>query len=75
LAQPFRFLCHNGEINTVRGNTNWMNARQYLFQNRPSATHPSKLFPIIHAGRERLRHALDNALELLYHTGRDCPTP
>ena len=29
LAQPFRYLCHNGEINTVKGNTNWMNSRRY----------------------------------------------
>ena len=32
LAQPFRFLCHNGEINTLRGNINWMNAREGLFE-------------------------------------------
>ena len=72
LAQPFRFLCHNGEINTVRGNTNWMNARQYKFRSDLFGDDMEKLFPIITPGVSDSA-ALDNALELLYHTGRSLP--
>jgi glutamate synthase (NADPH) large chain len=72
LAQPFRFLCHNGEINTVRGNTYWMNARQYKFKSDLFADDMAKLFPIIAPGASDSA-ALDNALELLYHTGRSLP--
>lgn len=72
LAQPFRFLCHNGEINTVRGNTNWMNARQYKFNSDLFGDDMQKLFPVITPGVSDSA-ALDNALELLYHTGRSLP--
>jgi len=72
LAQPFRFLCHNGEINTVRGNTNWMEARQYKFKSDLFGDDIAKLFPIITPGVSDSA-ALDNALELLYHTGRSLP--
>ncbi len=72
LAQPFRFLCHNGEINTVRGNTYWMDARQYRFQSERFGEDMRKLFPIITPGVSDSA-ALDNALELLYHTGRSLP--
>ncbi len=72
LAQPFRFLCHNGEINTVRGNTYWMDARQYKFQSELFGDDMPKLFPIIAPGASDSA-ALDNALELLYHTGRSLP--
>jgi glutamate synthase domain-containing protein 2/glutamate synthase domain-containing protein 1/glutamate synthase domain-containing protein 3 len=72
LAQPFRFLCHNGEINTVRGNTYWMDARQYKFKSDLFGADIEKLFPIITPGVSDSA-ALDNALELLYHTGRSLP--
>ena len=72
LAQPFRFLCHNGEINTVRGNTYWMDARQYKFKSDLFGDDIQKLFPIITPGVSDSA-ALDNALELLYHTGRSLP--
>jgi len=72
LAQPFRFLCHNGEINTVRGNTNWMLARQHIFKSERFADDIGKLFPIISPGASDSA-VLDNALELLYHTGRTLP--
>jgi glutamate synthase (NADPH) large chain len=72
LAQPFRFLCHNGEINTVRGNTNWMDARQYKFKSDLFGDDIQKLFPIVTPGVSDSA-ALDNALELLYHTGRSLP--
>jgi glutamate synthase domain-containing protein 2/glutamate synthase domain-containing protein 1/glutamate synthase domain-containing protein 3 len=72
LAQPFRFVCHNGEINTVQGNANWMNARQAQFQSAAFGERISKLFPICMEGNSDSA-TLDNTLELLYHTGRDLP--
>ncbi len=72
LAQPFRFLCHNGEINTLRGNINWMTARQGLFQSPLFGDDMPKLFPIVTPGASDSA-ILDNAIELLYHTGRTLP--
>jgi len=72
LAHPFRFLCHNGEINTLRGNINWMNARQFLFQSDRFGEDMARLFPIATPGASDSA-ILDNALELLIHTGRSMP--
>src|SRR5690606_31618115 len=72
LAQPFRFLCHNGEINTLRGNVNWMNARQYLFESPHFGDDIAKIIPLMREG-DSDSAILDNALELLYHTGRSLP--
>jgi glutamate synthase (NADPH/NADH) large chain len=72
LAQPFRFLCHNGEINTLRGNINWMTARQGLFRSDLFGDEMPKLFPVLMAGASDSA-ILDNAIELLYHTGRSLP--
>lgn len=72
LAQPFRFLCHNGEINTLRGNVNWMNAREYLFKSELFGADMEKLFPICTPGASDSA-ILDNTLELLYHSGRSLP--
>ena len=72
LAQPFRFLCHNGEINTLRGNINWMNARQGLFKSDLFGADMAKIFPVLTEGASDSA-ILDNALELLYHTGRSLP--
>ncbi|HEX7071191.1 MAG TPA: glutamate synthase large subunit, partial [Rhodothermales bacterium] len=72
LAQPFRFLCHNGEINTLRGNVNWMNARQYLFETPLFGDDISKIIPLMNEG-DSDSAILDNALELLCHTGRTLP--
>jgi glutamate synthase domain-containing protein 2/glutamate synthase domain-containing protein 1/glutamate synthase domain-containing protein 3 len=72
LAQPFRFLCHNGEINTLRGNVNWLNARQYLFQSELFGEDMARLFPIATPGASDSA-ILDNTLELLLHTGRSLP--
>jgi glutamate synthase domain-containing protein 2/glutamate synthase domain-containing protein 1/glutamate synthase domain-containing protein 3 len=69
LAHPFRFLCHNGEINTLRGNVNWMNARQQLFRSELFGDDMAKLFPIATPGASDSA-ILDNTLELLYHSGR-----
>ena len=72
LAQPFRFLCHNGEINTLRGNINWMNARQGLFKSEVFGDDMPRLFPILTEGGSDSA-ILDNAIELLYHSGRSLP--
>ncbi len=72
LAHPFRFLCHNGEINTLRGNINWMTARQSLFKSDLFGNDIHKLFPVLTQGASDSA-ILDNALELLYHTGRSLP--
>ncbi|HTI50656.1 MAG TPA: glutamate synthase large subunit, partial [Planctomycetaceae bacterium] len=72
LAHPFRYLAHNGEINTVRGNQNWMRARQTMFKHPKFGADIPKLFPII---PEKLSDsaAFDCALELLHATGRSLP--
>ncbi|MGA7414657.1 MAG: glutamate synthase subunit alpha, partial [Bryobacteraceae bacterium] len=71
LAHPFRYLCHNGEINTVRGNVNWMNARQYILSS-PLFPDFKKLLPVIQeSGSDSA--ALDNAVELLTLSGRSLP--
>ncbi|MGQ0634449.1 MAG: glutamate synthase large subunit [Planctomycetaceae bacterium] len=72
LAHPFRYVAHNGEINTVRGNQNWMRARQTLFRHPRFGQDIPKLFPII---PEKLSDsaAFDCALELLHATGRSLP--
>ncbi len=72
LAQPFHLMCHNGEINTARGNFNWMNARQGLFKSDLFGEDIEKLFPIIQPGLSDSAQ-LDQAVELLYHTGRSLP--
>ncbi|MCF7863277.1 MAG: glutamate synthase large subunit [Kiritimatiellales bacterium] len=72
LAQPFHLMCHNGEINTVRGNFNWMNARQGLFKSDLFGENIGRLFPVIQPGLSDSAQ-LDHAVELLYHTGRSLP--
>ena len=72
LAQPFRFLCHNGEINTLRGNINQMRASEVMFHSDRFGDQTRKLIPIIREGGSDSM-ALDNALELLYFTGRSLP--
>jgi glutamate synthase (ferredoxin) len=72
LAHPFRLIAHNGEINTVRGNQNWMRARQTMFKHPKFGDDIPKLFPVI---PEKLSDsaAFDCALELLHATGRSLP--
>ncbi len=72
LAHPFRFLCHNGEINTLRGNANWLAARQRVFHSPLFGDDLRKLFPIAAPGASDSA-ILDNAVELLYHAGRSLP--
>src|ERR1017187_5746452 len=71
LAHPFRYLCHNGEINTVRGNVNWMNARQPVM-NSPLFEDFKKLGNIIQSSGSDSA-ALDNAVELFTMAGRSLP--
>ena len=68
LAQPFRYLCHNGEINTVRGNINWMLARRANMQSELIGEDLEKLWPLIGDGNSDSA-TFDNALELLVAGG------
>ena len=68
LAQPFRLIAHNGEINTVRGNVNWMNARRRTMESELLGPDLDKLWPIIPHGQSDTA-CLDNALELLLAGG------
>ncbi len=71
-AHPYRYLCHNGEINTLRGNINWMHARQSMFQSKLLGPDIHKLMPIIDAdGSDSAM--FDNALEMLVLSGRSLP--
>ena len=72
LAHPYRLLCHNGEINTIRGNQNWMRAREALFASPLFGEDMAKLSPIIREGASDTA-GFDNALELLVSTGRSLP--
>ncbi len=69
LAQPFRFLAHNGEINTLRGNINWMRAREGLLKCELFSKDLKKIFPVIVPGGSDSA-ALDNIFELLVLAGR-----
>src|SRR5579862_6521447 len=64
LAHPYRFLCHNGEINTVRGNVNWMHARRQAMTSTLLGADLAKMVPLIGAGQSDTA-CIDNALELL----------
>jgi len=68
LAQPFRYLCHNGEINTVRGNINWMAARRHSMKSNILGDDLEKLWPLIGDGASDSA-TFDNALELLVAGG------
>jgi glutamate synthase domain-containing protein 2/glutamate synthase domain-containing protein 1/glutamate synthase domain-containing protein 3 len=72
LAHPYRYVCHNGEINTLRGNQNWMYARQSALASPLFGPDMEKLLPIIVAGGSDSA-MLDNAVELLALAGRSLP--
>ncbi|HEX7040092.1 MAG TPA: glutamate synthase large subunit, partial [Trueperaceae bacterium] len=72
LAQPFRLLAHNGEINTLQGNVNFMRAREPRLTGRVWGDEVKDLVPVIDDGASD-SGALDNALELLTRSGRDLP--
>ncbi len=69
LAQPFRYLCHNGEINTLRGNRNWMASRERDFESKLFGSDIKKILPVLENDVSDSAN-LDNALELIYNNGR-----
>ncbi|MDR2516140.1 MAG: glutamate synthase large subunit [Spirochaetaceae bacterium] len=72
LAQPFRLVAHNGEINTIRGNRFWMAAREALFAHPELGPHFEDILPALETGRSDSA-SFDNALELLVMAGRSLP--
>ncbi|HSZ16303.1 MAG TPA: glutamate synthase large subunit, partial [Terracidiphilus sp.] len=72
LAHPYRYVAHNGEINTIRGNVSWMNARQSVLESPLHAEKIGHLFPVITPGGSD-SSSLDNAVEFLYQSGRSLP--
>jgi glutamate synthase domain-containing protein 2/glutamate synthase domain-containing protein 1/glutamate synthase domain-containing protein 3 len=72
LAHPFRYLAHNGEINTLRGNRNWMHARQSMLASDKYGADLKKLGEICTPGASDSA-TFDNVLELLVLTGRSLP--
>jgi glutamate synthase (NADPH) large chain len=72
LAHPYRYIAHNGEINTVRGNAAWMHARQSILASPLFGDDIKKLFPINKPGQSDSA-TFDNVLELLVQSGRSLP--
>lgn len=71
-AHPYRYIIHNGEINTLRGNVNWMHARQKMCRTDIFGVDIEKILPVIDlAGSDSAM--LDNCLEFLYLAGRSLP--
>ena len=71
-AQPMRFMCHNGEINTLRGNVNWIHAREGVMKSDLFGPDLPKLFPVIEPDLSD-SGTFDNGLELLLNAGRLLP--
>jgi glutamate synthase (NADPH/NADH) large chain len=72
LAHPYRFVAHNGEINTLRGNINWMRAREGLLRSDVLGEDLAKVMPIIREGGSDTA-TFDNVLEFLVMAGRSLP--
>ena len=72
LAHPYRYVAHNGEINTLRGNINWMRAREGLLRSDLLGDDLAKILPIIQPGGSDTA-TFDNVLEFLVMTGRSLP--
>ncbi len=73
LAQPFRFIAHNGEINTIGGNLNWLKSSEKTFKNQNfSPQEMDMILPLTKPGQSDSSY-LDNMVELLYHSGRSLP--
>ncbi len=72
LAHPYRYIAHNGEINTLRGNVNWMNARQSVLRSPLFGDDLKRLSPIIAPNGSDSAN-FDNAVELLLQAGRSLP--
>ncbi|MWV65141.1 glutamate synthase large subunit [Halorubrum sp. JWXQ-INN 858] len=73
LAHPYRNVVHNGEFNTIRGNINWMRARENDLEHPAFGPELETLKPIINDPNQSDTASVDNALELLLQTGRDLP--
>ena len=71
-AHPYRYVAHNGEINTVRGNINWIKARESLFESELFGVHMRELLPVINPNGSDSA-MFDNTLELLVLAGRSLP--
>ncbi|PYV12826.1 MAG: glutamate synthase subunit alpha, partial [Acidobacteria bacterium] len=71
-AHPYRYICHNGEINTLRGNVNWMHARERMFESGLFGPEIAKILPVIDPDGSDTA-MFDNALEMLLLTGRQLP--
>ena len=72
LAHPYHYIAHNGEINTIRGNVSWMNARQSILESPLYGGKIKDLFPVIVPGGSD-SGSMDNAVEFLYQSGRSLP--
>jgi glutamate synthase domain-containing protein 2/glutamate synthase domain-containing protein 1/glutamate synthase domain-containing protein 3 len=72
LAHPYRYIAHNGEINTVRGNVSWMNARQSVLDSPLYDNKIDDLYPVIVPGGSDSA-SIDNAAEFLFQSGRSLP--
>ena len=72
LAHPYRYIAHNGEINTLRGNINWMRARQALCASDVLGEDLAKVFPVTREGLSDSA-TFDNVLEFLVMSGRSLP--
>jgi glutamate synthase (NADPH/NADH) large chain/glutamate synthase (ferredoxin) len=72
LAHPYRVICHNGEINTVMGNVNWMRARESQLRSELFGEDLEKILPVVSAGNSDSA-TFDNVLELLMLAGRSLP--
>ena len=72
LAHPYRYVAHNGEINTLRGNINWMRAREALCESDLFGDDLQKLFPVVGEAQSDTA-TFDNMLEFLVMTGRSLP--
>ena len=71
-SHPYRYIAHNGEINTLRGNINWMIARQSMFESSLFGDDMAKIKPVININGSDST-IFDNALELLVLAGRSLP--
>src|SRR4030095_17402 len=71
-AHPYRYIAHNGEINTLRGNINWMRARESKFQSKFFGSELHKILPVIDSDTSD-SGMFDNVLEVLALTGRSLP--
>ncbi len=72
LAQPFRMLCHNGEINTLKGNVNWMKSHEIRMTSHAFGAADGDVKPVIQPGASDSA-ALDNVFEVLVRAGRSAP--